>query len=230
MIAQSWISRLSDRDRRTLGVGTAVIATVLLLAKGGPAWRSWERDAVAGATELITDARHSDAVIAAYPAIRDSLHARATRLRSADSSIVAGDDPSSAAASLAGMVADAALDAGVKLGAVQPRVDSEPHSLGAKSNRPHPDFARVSAKGDATGDIVALTQFLADMEHGPVLLAVREIYIAQPEPAAPSDRMETLHADFTVVGLARAPVEAKSAHDRRKDLSSPAMPSPGHPE
>ena len=104
-------------------------------------------------------------------------------------------------------MSDAATDAGVKLGSVQPRVDSEPRTLGAARAPLHQAFARISVHGDAVGDVVALTQFLAELEHGPVLLAVRALSITQPEPAAPSSRMETLHAEFAVVGLARASLE-----------------------
>ena len=197
------LSRLSDRDRRTLAMGLSVVTALLLLTKGGPMWIGWRRDAQASAVEMAADAARSDAVVAAYPVLRDSLHVRAHRLRSLDSTIVGGTDPASAAASLATIVSDAAADAGIKLGAVQPHVDSEPQSIGARQPATHQAFAHVSVRADALGDIVALTQFLADLEHGPVLLAVRSLSITQPEPAAPSSRMETLHAEFTVVGLAR---------------------------
>jgi Type II secretion system (T2SS), protein M subtype b len=226
MIGSGLAARLSDRERRTLMFGATAIAALVLLTKGVPAWHAWQRDAEAGAVELAADAARSDAAIAAYPMLRDSLRVRSARLQSLDSAIVAGADPSSAAASLATMVSDAATDAGVKLGAVQPRVDSEPHSLGANRAPTHQVFARVSVRGDVIGDVVALTQFLADLEHGPVLLAVRELSITQPEPAAPSSRMETLHADFTVVGLARA-VEVKIRRDSGEKSKAPGSLS--HP-
>jgi Type II secretion system (T2SS), protein M subtype b len=202
MITSSALSRLSGGDRRTLAVGATVIAGLVLLAKGGPAWRVWQQDTAAGATELAADALRSDAEIAAYPALHDSLRERAARLRSLTPSVLPGDDPASAAATLATIISDAASDAGVKLGTVQPRVDSEPHSLGGDRTAPPPTFARVSARADAAGDVVALTQFLADLEHGPALLWVRELSITQPDPAAPSSRIETLHAELTVAGLA----------------------------
>lgn len=212
MTGGSLAARLSDRDRRTLMLGAIAIAALLLLTKGVPAWHAWQRDAEAGAIELATDAARSDAAIAAYPVLHDSLRVRSARLQALGSAIVAGADPASAAASLATIVSDAAADAGVKLGAVQPRVDSEPHSLGANRAPSRQVFTHVSVRGDAIGDIVALTQFLADLEHGPALLAVRELSITQPEPAAPSNRMETLHADFAVVGLARA-ADVRVHHD-----------------
>ncbi len=221
-------ARLSNRDRRTLMFGATAIAALVLLTKGMPAWHAWQRDAEAGAIELAADAARSEAAIAAYPLLHDSLRLRSARLVSLDSSIVTGTDPASAAASLATMVSDAAADAGVKLGAVQPRVDSEPHSLGASHAPPHQVFAHVSVRGDALGDVVALTQFLADLEHGPVLLAVRELSITQPEPAAPSSRMETLHADFTVVGLART-AELKVRRDSGQKTMTPDSQSHSRP-
>ncbi len=228
MIGSGLAARLSNRDRRTLMLGAAAIAVLVLLTKDLPAWHAWQRDAEAGAIELAADAARSDAAIAAYPLLHDSLRVRSARLLSLDSTIVAGMDPASAAASLATMVSDAAADAGVKLGAIQPRVDSEPHSLGATRAAAHQVFAHVSVRGDAIGDVVALTQFLADLEHGPVLLAVRELSITQPEPAAPSSRMETLHADFTVVGLARA-AELKIHRDSSQKAMTPDSQSPLRP-
>jgi hypothetical protein len=201
-------------------VGATAIAALILLTKGVPAWHAWQRDAEAGAIELAADAARSDAAIAAYPLLHDSLRVRSARLQSLDSTIVTGMDPASAAASLATMVSDAATDAGVKLGAVQPRVDSEPHSLGTNDAPSHQAFAHVSVRGDVNGDVVALTQFLADLERGPVLLAVRELSITQPEPSAPGSRMETLHADFTVVGLARA-AEVKIRRDSGQKTMTP---------
>jgi hypothetical protein len=206
-------SRLSDRDRRAATIGVVVICALVTLTKGVPAWHSWQHDAEAAATEVVVDAARADGVIAAYPELRDSLRVRTSRLRSLDASIVSGSDPAAAAASLASIVSDAANDAGVKLESVQPRVDSESRTLGTARVSSHPAFARVSVHGDAVGDVVTLTQFLAQLEHGPVLLVVRALSITQPEPEAPSSRMEKLHAEFAVVGLARAAAEARVHHD-----------------
>jgi hypothetical protein len=220
-VIRQWLAtRMAERDRRTLKIGAVIIATLALLAKGVPAWSAWQQDAKADATEMAADAALSDAAIAVYSAQRDSLHGRAARLRSLDSAIVSGADPASAAASLTTIVSDAASDAGVKLGAVQPRVDSEPHSLGTKRMASHQVFTHVSAHGDVLGDVVALTQFIADLEHGPVLLAVRDLSITQPEPAAPTSRMETLHADFTVVGLSRNGATATPGGNSDKNTST----------
>jgi hypothetical protein len=144
-----------------------------------------------------------DATIAAIRILHDSLSKRTARAQALTSMVVGGGDPANAAASLATVISDAAIDAGVKLGAVQPRVDSEPRTLGTRHERMPQAYAVISAQGDAIGDVVSLTQFLAELEHGPMLLAVRDLSITQAEPAATSDRMETLRAEFTIVGLAR---------------------------
>jgi len=199
---------LSARDRRTLAGGGLAVTVVLLLGKGVPAWHAWERDSRASAAEVVADAARADQLLATYPALRDSLRARSARTLGIAPLVVEGDTPAAAAATLASFVSDAASDAGVKLGAVQPRSDGS----GAPSTPPQRPaqrhaFVRVSVHGDLTGDVVGLAQFLGDLERGPTLLAVRDLTISQPEPQAPTTRMEALHAEFTVVGLALAPSE-----------------------
>jgi hypothetical protein len=215
MITTLSMLRLSDRDRRTLIRGAGAIALLIGVGNGVPAWVALQHDTRASAAELAADAARADAEIAALPKLRDSLRARSARLNAIVPSLVAGDGPAASAAMLASLITDAANDAGTKLGALQPRVDSEPRPLGAgRGGVAAPRaFTRVSVHGDVTADVLGLTQFLAELEHGPVLLVVRELGITQPEPAAPSDRMETLHAEFAVVGLAPA---AASTRDSRR--------------
>ena len=200
---------LSPRDRRTITIGAIVIGSVLLLGRGIPAWLEWTRDAQTSATELTADAARADALLATYPVIRDSLRTRSARVVATTLLVLDGDTPATAAATLASLVADAATDGGVTLGAVQPRADA--NALLTTPGRhltQHQGFVRVTVHGDLTGDIVGIAQFLGDLERGQAIVSVRDLTISQPEPQAPNTRMELLHAEFTVVGLAIASKEA----------------------
>jgi hypothetical protein len=187
---------LSARDRRTLLVGGAVIASLVVLAKGVPAWRAWVTESRAGAEEQVRAAANADALLARARATRDTLAARNARYVALAPALVAGKTPAEAAATLASLVSSAASTAGVKLGAVQLR---PPADTGAQRA-----FLRVSVHADVVGDVRGVTTLLGILERGPVRLRVRELTVTQPDAAAPADRVEALRADLTVDGLALA--------------------------
>lgn len=189
---------LSPRDRRVLLTGIAVIAVLLLVSKGIPAWVRWEREARASAAEMSAEAARAGAQIRAFPAAVDSLEARRERLEALAPALLDGESPAAAGATLASILSGAAAQASVRLGAVQVR----PDSAGSRT------FVRVSVRGDATGDMGGITRMLRALEEGPELLAVRELSITQPEPGAPPDRPEALRVEFAVEGLAIAPTAA----------------------
>lgn len=183
---------LSRRDRRTLLGGAGAIVALVVLAKGLPAWRAWDTDTRAAAEEMIGEARRAERSVAALPTLRDTLVARNERYLALAELIVSGDGPASAAGELAAFVSGTATAANLAIGAMQVRADSATGDA----------FARASAQGDLTGDVAGLTSFLAAVERGPFLLAVRELSITQPEPAAPADRPEMLRVHFVIEGLA----------------------------
>ena len=217
MIASLALPRLSDRDRRTLVRGGVSIAAVLILGKGVPAYRGWVRDTAQARTEELADETRATALIAAVPSLRDSLRARSTRALALAPAILDGNNPAAAAATLASLIGDAATDADVSLGALEPRSDARSGVNGSSATAPRGHvLAPVSVHGTLTGDVVGVSQFLSDLEHGPQLLSVRDLTISQSDPGAGSNEMETLHAEFTVVGLARAQEPGAKA-TRRND-------------
>ena len=186
---------LSRRDRRTLVVGGAVVVGLLLFGRLLPAWRDWEREVRASASELRAEVRRAEREAAYVELARDSLAARNVRYLALAPRLVGSGSATSVAASLSALVADAAMTAGTRLGATQLQTDSS--TMGP--------FTRVGVRGELTGDVRGVTSFIAGLERGPVLLAVRELSITQPEPGAPADRMEALTVHFLVEGLALAP-------------------------
>jgi len=190
------MTTLSARDRRTLLVGGAVIACLVVLARGVPAWRQWLAESRSGAEEQARAAANADALLAHAKPMRDTLAARNARYIALAPAVVAGNTPAEASATLASLVSSAASAAGVKLGAVQLR------SLADTGGRRA--FVRVSVHADLVGDIHGVMTLLATLERGPARLRVRELTVTQPDAAAPGDRVEALRAGLTVEGLAMA--------------------------
>lgn len=186
--------RFSGRDRRALFMGVTFVALSLAATKLLPAWRAWEREVMASAAELAVEADRAGRDAAGLRAARDSLAARSERFLALGPRLVGSGSATLAAASLASLVTEAAAAAGARLGPIQLRSDSA--VAGA--------FRRVGVRGELTGDVRGVTAFLAALERGPALLAVRELSIIQPEPGAPQDRVETLTVQFVVEGVALA--------------------------
>lgn len=185
---------LSARDRRTLLIGAGVIASLVAITRGVPAWRAWVSQARAGAEEQVRAAAEADALVAQAHAARDSLAARNARYVALAPALVAGTTAAEASAALASLVSNAASSAGVKLGAVQLRPAADTGVRRA--------FVRVGVHADVVGDIAGITTLLTTLEQGPTRLRVREITVTQPDAGSPGDRVEALHAELTVEGLA----------------------------
>jgi hypothetical protein len=189
---------LSGRDRRTLIIGAASIGTLLLAARGLPAWRAWVAASRTAAVERSAEAARAEGLVRVLPALRDSLAARNLRFLTLAPELVSGGSVNAAGAALASLVSNAAADAGVKLGAVQLRSRDVP------PGKPPPSFVRIRVEGDVTGDIHGITHFLLALERGPVRLVVRDLTITQSDAVGAPDHAEVLHATVAVEGLALA--------------------------
>jgi hypothetical protein len=187
---------IAKRDLRALGRGVVVIGTIIGLGRGIPAWRRWERAVRndAGATA------HSLAVVEAglrqLPRMRDSVVARRRELETIGSRVFETTSVEEATAALAVYVSDQAAESSVKVGSVQLRPDSTFSADG---------FARVAVRLNATGDVTGLATLLGALEGDSLLIAVRELVVNQPEPAAPSTKLEILRFELLVEGLAMHP-------------------------
>lgn len=190
--------RLSARDRRALLAGGVLVALAVLSTRGLPAWFELlgrSRDDAVLARRGLADAR---AVIAAAPALRDSLAARRSRYIATAPALIAAATPSAAASRLSALVSAAAMSAGVAVSSVMLRADT------SSAN----GFGRPSVRGEARGDISGLTQFLLLMEIGPPLLRVAELTVTQSDPTG-TGRPEELRIAFLIEGMSlleRTPV------------------------
>jgi len=176
------------RRMRAVGVSLGAFAAVGL---GVPPLLRWESESRSAAQELRSERTRAEQQIARATAIRDSATMRGRQLIALGPLLLEGDSPSSAAATLAGLVSGAAAKSNVRIGSLQLAVDSAGPSV----------FLRVSVRGDLTGDVRGLSAMLAALERGPALLSVQELSISQPDVSAPSDHVETLQSQFVVEGL-----------------------------
>lgn len=186
---------LGARDRRVLAVGAAVCLTLLGASRGVPALRGWTRDARASAAQLVAETASAQRSLARTKETHDSLKARGARYFALGPRLLDGETVAGGGGALASLVSDAAAEANLRLGSIQVRPDSA--GSGA--------FTAVAVRADLTGDIAGIAAMLATLERGPARLAVRELSITQPEPAAGDDRAEVLRIALLVEGIMLTP-------------------------
>jgi hypothetical protein len=213
------LAHVSRRDRRVLVAGAVAVATLLAFGRGVPAYVGWRRATLAEARDAVDAAATAAHSVAGLKARLDSLDARRTRFVALAPAVVEGRSPAAAAGTLASLVTGAAARAGVRVNSVQPRPDSAGDGV----------FTRVSVRVDAVGDVYGLGAFLAALEGGPELLAVRELAINQPEPAATPDRVEELRIEMTVDGLALTHGPEEPPEEPESDAAPPAGPGEVRP-
>ena len=197
-----------------MAAGAIVVVAGLITGRVIPAWREWV------AVERRENARALSALSTATTAVgklsvtRDSLAARNARYLALAPVIVPGATRGAAAASLSALVSGAAASAGLRIGALQVRLDTS--RSGTRSV-----FYRVAVRGDAVGDVRGVTLFLASIERGPAILAVRQFSISQPEPNASPGQPEALRLEFVIEGLGLRRAASDSARSDPTKATEP---------
>lgn len=184
---------LSTRDGRTAIAGITTVASLILVSRGLPALRSWERSQLAGASDVVARASSARITLRALPSLRDSLARRQRDLASLDSAMFTRASPVAAVADLAAMLDGMAASAGVKIATLQLRADSAPKR----------SIARIGVRVTGTTDVAGLAELLRLTDTTDTLLVVRELSVSQPEPSAPRTRPEALHVELLVESMAR---------------------------
>lgn len=183
---------ISGHDKRVLIVGVALVVVVAGGSRIVARTTDWITTARSSATSLVAELTRQEASIRMLPRTRDSLVARRVRLADMDSTILSGDTPVLAGASLAELMSDLADATKAQVGNVQVRTDSSTRGI----------FVPVQVQASVTGDLSAVMRFLSKLEAGPKLLAVRELRISvQGDPSAAQGGRELLRADVVVEGL-----------------------------
>jgi hypothetical protein len=182
---------ISSRDRRVLLLGAGVVLFTWLATRAIPAALSWHaslRDRAEASALQLTRSREA---LAQETLIRESLAVRAARLVSMAPRLLAGRTEAEAVAEFSGLVNGLATRHRVRLVQLQPIPDS---TRGL--------FTAISLRLELQGDVAGLAGWLAALEEGERLLAVREIQITATNPAAPPSQPETLRAELVVRGWA----------------------------
>lgn len=184
---------MTARDRKTAIFGAIAMMLLVAIGRGVPVLREWQTRAIADATDVTRQIASAREAATTLPALRDSLHARRTRLAALDSVLLRGASSSAAAAELASLVDDLAADSRLRVTAMQLRADSAPPG----------SLAQVGVRLTGIADVTGMSAFLHAVESDDTPLVVRELGVTQSEPTAPDSRVEALRVDVLVVGLAR---------------------------
>lgn len=185
--------KLGARDRRTAIVGVGVVSSLLLLGRAAPAWNSWRNSVAESTTATLSETATAKATVDR----RHEIGALAKRMElfrmEVAPAFVNGSGATAASAALASVVSGAATTNGVRIGSLQTNSDS----AGAGSG----SVVRVRLRGEGSGDLHALMHFLAALEDGLPLIAIRELSITREESNASGARAEALHIEFELEGM-----------------------------
>lgn len=190
--------RNGSRDRFTAYAGLGIVACILLIGRGVPAWVAWHKAA------LDADARTATELLQSRMAVRqaglfDSVRsARARKLRTLIRIFLRGETVALASASLTDVLNDAASEANVTLGAVQVHADEKAES----------GIRVFHARGDMNGDVAGMMQFAAYLEGSLPVISIRRFVISASDPGAAGDHAESIHTEFVIDALARVAADS----------------------
>ena len=179
-----WLSAVSVRERRTLGIGAVVLVLALLLAYGVvPFARRWS------AREALIDARTAQlarvrGLVAAESMLAEAVRARESHPGARGPRPLESRTPALAAAALQTALQSAVLASGVQL----QRIDIADRGEAASDGRSGDTLPSVSAMLVALGDVHGLAALLDALRSGSVLVEVTT-FGAQ---ATPGPRGESL--------------------------------------
>ena len=181
---------LRQRDRRAIMLGASVVLAIVVPGRGIPGWKRWVSEERDRARQVQTRVVRLRSIIGVRSRLSDSVRAASRQYLGLAPRLLDGDKPVTAGATLLAMVSNAATGSGLQVGSVQ--------STGDSAGR---RFVRVAVRGEATGDVIGLAEFLETLETGPVITSVRELSVDQPDPGAPAEQSEALRIQFVVEGI-----------------------------
>jgi Type II secretion system (T2SS), protein M subtype b len=196
------LGTLSDKDRTTLIAGACMIATLVLVSRGVPAWIRWQRHVRDDAITASQEATASQRTVQMAPVLARTAQQLERRYFALAPAFLPGERPAVTGAALITTVTAAARMAGMRLGALQVESDTTGR----------PGVVPVRVRGDGSGDITGITHFLSAIESGVPLLSVRELSLTPIDPHAASDTPETIQVNFVIEGLARSDENDDDGH------------------
>lgn len=185
---------VSGRERRFVLGGLVVLIPILAL-KGFPWWQDWLGSARSSAMHVLEEAARAEQSVGALDETIAALESARQQFLDLAPAFVGHGSHAVSGATLASAVAGIAALSGLELGALHVRHDST--TTGG--------VYTLAVRGEAGGGIREVMEFLAAVEAQPAWLAVRELAIGTPDPAAARSRPETLRVQFLIEGLALNP-------------------------
>lgn len=182
---------VSARDRRALSAGFALVATVVVVGRGYPAWTVWAATTRATAAAAVQRAALATHASRSLGAMRDSAVARNARLNRLQPALFAAPSSTDAGAALARAISDVANANDVHLLALSIRPDPAWHSRAAQ----------VAVRLTVDADLEGLVGLIRDLEGADVLFAIRELLIEHEEGEGAA-QPERLRAELLIEGLA----------------------------
>lgn len=143
------------------------------------------------AQELQRSLARASELIAAEPALRESLAVRARALLGQAESLFAGGTPSEAAAELSSFVSGAGAVRFVHIA-----------RLDAAAEAGEGLFRRVTVRVEAEGDVTGIATWIADLERSPRTVRITDLWISASEPGAPVAQAERLRVEARLSALA----------------------------
>ena len=190
---------MTHRDRIVLALGATFISTVTLATRGAPALSTWSARQETRAHLVHDELLRARSSVAQRAAMRDSVAAARARLAKLASELVSGGTGADAASALATVVSGIANDSRLKVATLQLQADTVPIAA----------TISASVRLAGTTDITGLANFLRAIETSKTIMAIRELSVSQPDPAAPTTQPEALQVDVVVGTLARTRPELR---------------------
>lgn len=182
--------RISKRDTVALAVGAAAVA-LLVGVRGAPMIRS-QLVASSLRTQLVSDnAAIARMSVQDAPRTSDSLVSRIAQLNRVRSELLRKGTSAQLAADLHDLVTSSARDVGLQVFSASAQGDTTTTT----------PLTSTSIRIDAEGDVAGVIQFLFALELAPGLLQVRDLSIAQPDPAGTLSTSERLRVAVTLDGV-----------------------------
>lgn len=178
---------MTPRDRRALVLGAVTVLGAVVLVRGLPATlRFWHTLRQRTARQVET-ARRSRAILAAQPAIRDSLTVVLGKIVALAPQLVEGRSSAEAGASLSGLLSLAASRHELRMVRLDPLADSSAGVL-----------RRIQAHAELEGDVRGLARLLKAVETSDPVLDVVSLEISPADPFSSATTAEVLHIELTV--------------------------------
>jgi len=182
---------VTARERRTIVLGAAVMATTWISFGVAPRWAALRGEYRDRLETVERETAAAAALLRNLPELVDSLSTRTESLKGRLSDFIVEASPEAASAQLASLVSQTAAVANVRLDAVSLEQDSSTRV----------DIRAVRANVSGSSDVRGLSSWLAVLEAGPPLVRIERLSLRQPLATAGQGTPEELGFEISFSAL-----------------------------